>query len=67
MSNTSGIYRNSVISTPTITNHIGPYLQNKNCVLNILNIYGCNIGNRGFISLADSILKNNSIFSLNLG
>ena len=50
-----------------LSNGICPYLNQTNCILNHLNIYGCNIGNEGFLKLSEAVVQNHSLVVLNIG
>jgi len=58
---------NKSLSFEIIKTGLCPYLSNKYCVLNFLNIFGCNIGNKGLIELKSALISNKSLIYLNLG
>ena len=67
ISNRDGQLRNSNIQARLMMQGICPYLRGLNCLLNHLNIFGCQMGNQGFKRFAEAIVENTSLLSLNIG
>lgn len=67
ISNKDGFLRNANLPIKVLKKGLCPYLRNRNCVLNTLNLFGCNLGNEGLSQLAQVIIENNSLVVLNIG
>jgi len=63
----SGTFRNYYMNLDTLDHGLCLYLSQPNCLLNFLNIYGCNIGAKGLASLVKALNVNKSILYLNIG
>jgi len=62
-----GTFRNSYMTLDTLNHGLCPYLTKPNCLLNFLNIYGCNIGTKGLSSLVEALFTNKTLLYLNIG
>ena len=67
LSNKDGAFRNSYFTLDIIKNGLCPYIGNPHCLLNFLNIYGCNIGPKGLKLLVQALKKNKTLIYLNIG
>ena len=66
LSNPDSMIQNSHLTAEVIQDGIYPYLTNKECVLNFLNLSGLYMGNEAFNILQKAIIKNASLISINL-
>ena len=67
LANRSGHLRNSNVTAAQIQHGLGPLLTSDNCVLSILNLFGCNIAQSGLVRLAEILQLNKTVTSLNIG
>ena len=66
LSNINSMMQNANLTSEVVEEGIYPYLTNKDCVLNFLNLQGCFMGNHAFCIFSKAVIKNTSLLSLNI-